>query len=344
MLSRVAESIYWMNRYIERAENIARFIHVNLHLELDVGSNDGRSQINHWQALIWTTGDEKKYAELYGEFSRNNVIQFLTFDTDNPNSIISCVKWARENARSVREVISSEMWITLNRFYLMMQSADAPLRAEDDPHTFYTDVKTASALFVGESMGTMSQGEGWHFGRMGRLVERAEKTSRILDVKYFILLPTVEAVGMPIDTIQWAALLKSASALEMYRKRFNAITPRLVSEFLLLDREFPRAVLFCMIKSEESLRALTGTRDNTFSNPLEQALGQLRADLQYIRMEEIMDRGLHEYIDAMQTRLNKIDDAIYHTFFEIRPDVMPKPQSQSQSQGQPVAAGSQSQA
>jgi uncharacterized alpha-E superfamily protein len=329
MLSRVAESIYWMNRYVERAENVARFVHVNLHLELDMpmleATGDDHSvaanaQGSQWRPLVWTTGDEKLFSETHPQATRENVIHFLTFDEKNPNSILSCIRWARENARSVREVISSEMWVTLNRFYLMMRDPLAIKLAADDPHTLYSDIKTACALFVGETMSTMSHGEGWHFGRLGRLLERADKTSRILDVKYYILLPKVEYVGMPLDTIQWVALLKSASAFEMYRKRFHTITPRGVSEFLLLDREFPRAILQCLTTAEQSLHAITGSGENTFSNPAEQKLGRLRADLNYAHIDDIINGGLHEYVDALQTTINTIDDAIYKTFFEVRPD------------------------
>jgi uncharacterized alpha-E superfamily protein len=137
---------------------------------------------------------------------------------------------------------------------------------------------------------------------------------------------------MPIDTLQWAALLKSASALEMYRKRFNEITPRRVSEFLLLDRDFPRSLLFCLTKSEESLRFITGSRPDTFSNPAEHRLGRLLGELHYAQMGEIMKRGLHEYIDSIQTRLNEVDDGMYRTFFEVRPEVPEATQSQTQSQ------------
>ncbi len=337
MLSRVAESIYWMNRYIERAENVARFVHVNLHLELDLppfdhgDGADGRAAGNQWQSLIWTTGDEKEFMKRYSGFSRENVIEFLTFDQENPNSILSCVKSARENARSIREVISSEMWITLNRFYLMVRDPASKQKATEDPHSFYTDIKIASALFVGESVATMSHGEGWHFGRIGMLLERADKTSRILDVKYYILLPKVEYVGMPIDTIQWAALLKSASALEMYRKRFNSITPKQVSRFLLVDREFPRAVLFCLATADESLRAITGSASNTFSNTAEQRLGRLCADMTYAQVDDIINSGLHEYVDSLQTRLNEIHGGIYDTFFEVHSEEPMASQSQFQS-------------
>ncbi|HEY4328974.1 MAG TPA: alpha-E domain-containing protein [Phycisphaerae bacterium] len=341
MLSRVAESIYWMSRYVERAENVARFVHVNLHLELDVpalGEEDAGA--NQWKPLIWTTGSDQIFPKLYDSFTRENVIKFLTFDPDNPNSILSSVRFARENARSIREVISSEMWFTLNRFYLMMRDPQAPARATADPHSFYTDIKTACALFLGETMSTMSHGEGWHFGRIGRLLERADKTSRILDVKYYILLPKVEHVGMPIDTLQWVALLKSASAFEMYRKAFSTITPRNVSKFLLLDLDFPRAVLQCLSGAEDSLREITGTARDTYNNPAEQRLGRLCAELKYTHIDEIIKTGLHEYVDRLQTAINAIDDNIFHMFFEIKSDAVPEEpkaggtQSQTQTQGQ----------
>jgi len=332
MLSRVAESIYWMNRYVERAENVARFIHVNLHLELDVpGLEAGLAPGSQWRPLIWTTGDEKLFMDHYQGFRREDVIQFLTFDEENPNSILSCVKSARENARSIREVISSDMWFTLNRFYLMVRDPSSVQRAAQDPHTFYSDIKTACALFLGETISTMSHGEGWHFGRIGRLLERADKTSRILDVKYYILLPKVDDVGMPLDTIQWAALLKSASALEMYRKAYNAITPKSVSRFLLLDRDFPRAVLHCLATCAESMRAITGSPPGSYANKAEQQLGRLMADLNYVQVEEIVKTGLHEYVDSLQARINQLDDAIYRTFYEVRSD---KDAAMSQSQSQ----------
>ncbi len=319
MLSRVAESIYWMNRYIERADNVARFVLVNLHLMLDIPGGGVIGVGGQWQPLIWTTGDDKLFLKRYPEPGSENVMQFLTFDGENPNSIISCIRSARENARTIRESISSEMWITLNRFYLLLTDPDAPTRAANDPHAFYSDIRTACSLFAGEAEGTMSHGEGYHFGEIAKMIERADKTSRILDVKYFILLPKVENVGMPIDTLQWAALLKSASALEMYRKQYATITPKRVSEFLLLNREFPRAVRYCLGRIEDSLRAITGTSLETFSNPAEQKLGRLLADMTYTNIDEITKNGLHEYIDSLQLRLNTLDDAIYHTFFEVKP-------------------------
>ncbi len=221
MLSRVADSIYWMSRYIERAENVARFIDVNLHLMLDLPLGSAQQ----WQPLVDTTGDHEDFAKRYGTATQQNVIQFLTFDAENPNSILSCLRAARENARSVREIISSEMWEQLNEFYLMVNNAADNANGLTDPQELFASVKMSSHLFQGVTDATMTHGEGWHFARLGRVLERADKTSRILDVKYFILLPTLADVGTAFDDIQWAAVLRSASAFEMYRKRYRPHRP-----------------------------------------------------------------------------------------------------------------------
>lgn len=311
MLSRVADSIFWMSRYIERAENVARFIDVNLNLSIDLGPGMGKQ----WAPLIFITGDQEVFRERYGEPDQAKVIEFLTFDAHNSNSILSCLKRARENARTVREMISSAMWEELNKFYLMVRSAAASPRGTQPAIDFFEQVKLASHLLAGITDATMSHNEAWHFSRMARLVERADKTSRILDVKYFLLLPTVADVGTPLDTIQWSALLKSASALEMYRKRHGRITPRQVADFLILDREFPRAMHFCLVKAEESLLAITGTPGGTFRTPAEQKLGRLRAELDYVHIDEVVAGGLHEFIDRFQVKLNQAGEAISATFF-----------------------------
>lgn len=315
MLSRVADSLYWMSRYIERAENVARFIDVNLNLSLDmpVGVEE------QWAPLVITTGDKDAFVARHGEATREKVISFLTFDSENPNSIFSCLSRARENARSVREIISSEMWEHINKFYLMMRESDGASAAVNNPHDFYERIRGASQHFLGITDSTMTHGEAWHFCRLGRLIERADKTSRILDVKYFILLPTAVEVGTPLDDVQWMALLRSASAFEMYRQRHGQISPPSVVDFLILDREFPRAVLCCLTRAYESLHAISGTREGGYSNPAEQRLGGLRAELAYMSAAEIIGRGLHEFIDGFQTRLNLVGDAIFEAFFALRP-------------------------
>ena len=315
MLSRVANSIYWMSRYLERAENVARFIDVNLNLLLDMPKEFGEQ----WEPLVKITGDSEQFFQRYDKATRNNVMRFLTFDRDNPNSILSCVRNARENARSVREIISSEMWEQANRFYLLVKEAATSQSVAENPHDFYTAVKMASHLFDGITEATMSHGEAWHFLQVGELLERADKTSRILDVKYFILLPQDQVVGTAVDNIQWAALLKSASALEMYRKHFKQIAPSKVADFLLLNRDFPRSVHSCLHRAADSLHAITGSSLDDFNNRAEQRLGRLLSELNYTQIDEIIHEGLHEFLDGLQTRLNRIDDAVFETFFMLRP-------------------------
>ena len=188
---------------------------------------------------------------------------------------------------------------------------------------FLEQVKISSHLIVGITESIMSHSEAWHFARLGRMLERADKTSRILDVKYFILLPTTQDVGTPIDIIQWSALLKSASALEMYRRLRGRITPAHVIDFLMLDREFPRSVRSCLCRAEESLRAISGAPDGTFLNRAEKLLGRLRADFDFTHASDIMNSGLHEFIDQFQVSLIDVDKAIFETFFatkSVQPD------------------------
>lgn len=315
MLSRVADSIYWMSRYVERAENVARFMDVNLNLMLDAPSGDDQQ----WQPLVNITGDDETFAKLYPKGpTRESVIQFLTFDRDNPNSILSCLRAARENARSVREIISSEMWLQLNTFYLMVNAAASSGKGFESPHEFFSEVKLSSHLFTGITDATMTHGEGWHFCRLGRKLERADKTSRILDVKYFILLRSVADVGTPLDDVQWVAVLRSASAFEMYRKRHGRILPKSIVEFLLLDPEFPRAIRFCMNGAQDSLHAISGTPIGTYRKPVEKLLGQICSDLAYANIDDVMKEGLHEYLDTLQTNMNLASTGIYERFFAKR--------------------------
>jgi uncharacterized alpha-E superfamily protein len=329
MLSRVADSIYWMSRYVERGENVARFIDVNLQLMLDAPSGEGQQ----WEPLVNTTGDHGEFTKRHGKATQQNVIQFLTFDAENSNSILSCVRAARENARTIREIISSEMWLQLNKFYLMVTAAaEGNSRALANPHDFFTEVKNASHLFNGIAAATMTHGEPWHFFHMGQMLERADKTSRILDVKYFILLRSAQDVGTPFDDIQWAAVLRSASAFEMYRKRHGRISPRGVVEFLLLDREFPRAIHFSLLAARDSLHKISGTPLGTFRHAPEKLLGQLCSDLAFTGVDEIVNAGLHEYLDGLQTRMNHVGAGIFETFFALKSPKTVKPATQEQAQ------------
>lgn len=326
MLSRVADSVFWLSRYVERAENVARFLDVNIHLTLDLGDSIGQQ----WEPLVATTGDHETFAERHGRATRDSVWQFLTFDHKNANSIVSCLYSARENARTIRGSLPSEVWEELNKFYLFVRGADVPNALENTTH-FLGEVKRYSQLLVGIMESLMSRNEAWHFGRMGRNLERADKTSRILDVKYFILLPTTSEVGTPLDVIQWSALLKSASALEMYRRVRGRIAPEHVVDFLMLDRDFPRSVRYCLSRAEESLRAITGSPEGTFQLQAEKLLGRLRSEFEFTQSSDIINEGLHEFIDRVQLSINEVDVAIFNNFFATQPIINGGEQSQSQT-------------
>ena len=317
MLSRVANSIYWMNRYIERAENVARLIDVNLRLMLDLPG----ATTEQWEPLLHATGDPLIFQERFGDVTRDSVVAFLTFDAENPNSIFSCLQVARENARSVRQTITSDMWEQINKFYLMVR-ATAAGGVLESPHDFFTEVKIASHLYEGITDATMSHSEGWHFGHLGRLLERADMTSRILDAMYSSLLPAFTEKERPVDDIQWSALLNAASAFEMYRQGRGRITPQNVADFLILDRAFPRSINSCVAMADESLHSVSNSLIGDFQNVAEQRLGRLRSELARIQIQEIISNGLHEFLVAFQTNLNHVGEAIFDNFLASHPSTV----------------------
>ncbi|HZU85062.1 MAG TPA: alpha-E domain-containing protein [Polyangiaceae bacterium] len=335
MLSRVAEAIYWMGRYAERAENVARFVDVSFQVMLDLPEPLG----DPWAGVVGATGDEALYAARHGTATRDGVVRFLTFDAGSPNSILSCLRKARENARSVREVISSEMWEQINKWYLLVRDASTDQAVLDDPHDFLTEVKQASHLFVGIAALTMSHGEGWHFGRIGRLLERADQTSRIVDAKQALLLARPSELGASLDEINLSALLRSVSALEMYRKRHGRIAFQTVIGFLLLEKMFPRSVRYCLNEARRSLHAITGQPPEAGDTIVpERLLGRLGAEYEYASVDEVLAEGLHEHLDRLQSKLNEVGLAISQTFFAVRPHVQEPPAARTAAPAPETAA------
>ena len=327
MLSRVADALYWLARYMERAENVARFVDVHEQLALDA---PGRAGSNHWASLVATTGDDKWFREHYGEPTRDSVTRFLLFDRDYSSSLVSSLRAARENARSVREVISRELWECMNRVYLMVaDGARNPDPIVADPDAFLRDVKNACHQFAGTMLVTMTHNEAWRLMTLGRVIERADKTSRLVDVKYFLLLPKDAQVGSAIDELQWAALLRSVSALEMYRKKYGRIVPRNVIEFLLLDTEFPRAIRYCVERAQTLLIEVVGARAEATKTRAGKRLGRLQAELEYAEVEEVMEHGLHEWLDRVQKELNEVGAGIHELLFGIKPPPAKGDESQS---------------
>ncbi|WP_405571153.1 alpha-E domain-containing protein [Winogradskyella sp. Asnod2-B02-A] len=324
MLGRVANTIYWMNRYLERAENYARFMDVNYNLSLELPPNE----VEQWQPLVLITGDWKLYESLYPKVEKSKVIYFLTFDKENPNSIFNCILNSRENARAVRAEITKEVWEQINALYYLVKNAAAKKNQTDkELRRFFTEIKNGCQLVYGMYYATISRNDGWHFGKLGQLIERADKTSRVLDAKYHLLLKSPKLVGSSLDLIQWAALLKSVSAYDMYRKKYGKLTASGIAEFLILDTEFPRSILACLLSAERCLVTLSGSSVG-FSNMAQKKLGVLKSQLEYVDINDIIAEGMHEYLDDIQGKLNDISSAIYNSFFSIEPYV----QNQSQSQ------------
>ncbi len=315
MLSRVADSLYWSSRYLERTENYARFLDVNFNLSLDLPP--GVSE--QWEPLLMATGDVEEFNKRYKSYNRENAIYFLAFDKENHNSIISSVKYGRENARIVRENIPKETWEAFNDLYHYVNNAQKrKIWKKDNPQDFFVHVKQKVQLIYGIVDSTAIRTEGWYFSQIGKQLERADKTSRILDVKYHMLLPSIADVGTPLDFLHWAALLNSVSGFNSYRRYYGKTEPTSVVEYLLLNQQFPRSIYFCLNQAEKGLRNISGHLNGGQLNSAEKKLGNLRSDLEFSDVSEIISFGLHEYLDNLQKKINKISDCIHEQYFKIQ--------------------------
>jgi uncharacterized alpha-E superfamily protein len=316
MLSRVANSLFWMSRYIERAENVARILDVNLQLLLDFRNLDDQSLAKHWIPIVKSTDDNVLFFQLYKEASGQTVTDFLTFQTDNPNSIVSCIAQARENARMVRDQISGEMWEEINRLYLFLRSARAREVWNSSPYEFYNEIKISSLYLQGLTGGTIRQDENSHFIQTGKYLERADKTTRILDVRsHTFKVARASTARTQTASLEWAAVLRSCSAWDAYRQVHSTdVDPIRVAEFLLLSDEFPRSIHFCLTELDAALRHISGVTSGRFSNEAEKLSGRLLSEIQFSTIQEIMNQGFHEYLDLLQQRFNQIGEALFAVY------------------------------
>lgn len=312
LLSRVAESVYWMSRYIERVENTVRLMNVNWHLMLDLP----QIQSNEWESILHVSGDFKLFEMNYPEVTARNVMQFMTFDPFNPNSMLSCLTAARENARSARDVVTPEMWEQLNALYLMVKAYDSSARGfYTNPHEFHQEIQDAIHRFYGQLYVNMFRSQSRSFFYLGNFLERADKTTRLLDVRYYLLLPSLEEVGTALDDLQWAALLRSASSMEPYVKKYGGVDAGSIIAYLLLDPQNPRSLRHCIQQADGALRELAITPPGSFTNDAERHSGQLLSELNYLTVDEILRRGLHETLDEMQVKMNLLHNAISERYF-----------------------------
>ncbi len=309
MLSRVAESLYWMSRYLERAEHTARLIDVQLNQMLDQAGGDTSLR---WQRLLHSLRTPPPEADV----DAYSVTQALTFDASRTTSIASCIASARENARQVREKISSEMWEQLNRLFLQVKGISMEQMWFAEPHKFLNSVKEEIYLFQGLTDATMSHSEGWHFIRIGRFLERATATAALLDTHFSVFLTEqTEDENEPLDYLSWIGLLRSCASFEAYCKVYTAvIRPAHIAEFLLLNSEAPRSIRFACAMMQGALQAITKATNARNSGRVERLIGRLRASLDYYQIEEILSGDMHEYLESIQRQCALIHSGLYQAY------------------------------
>ena len=333
MLSRHADACYWIGRCVERAEATARMLDVHYHAALEsvlpskvIVEEDDSSSLS-WQAVLAVSGTASAFAEHYDAPSDRNVLRFFAFDTENSNSIFSLWRAARENARSVRDLIASEMWESLNISYMQLWEWNGDRIAREGPSQFFSLVKNASHLFQGIQNRTQMLGETRDWLDAGRFLERGGQTARLLDIKYFQLLPATHAeesdtvpleaygVGGALDIHGWLAVLRSVSANEMFRKAHqDGFRPASVVDFLVLDPHFPASVRYCLGRVDEALRRISSNVRDEPANEPERLVGKLKADLMYTRAEEVILDGLHSFLMEVQRRFAEIGNAVTRTY------------------------------
>ncbi|MBK7900874.1 MAG: alpha-E domain-containing protein [Azonexus sp.] len=307
MLSRTADHLFWMARYIERAENLARLLDVTWQMSLVPQSVEAANQ--SWNAIIALNSLEEAFAAQYPAVTGDNVLRFMVSDAANSASIHSCLRLARENAHAVRGTITSEMWETMNATWLEAREQSFERISAAGIGEFFEWVKMRSSLSRGVTIGTLLQDEAFHFIRLGTLLERADNTARILDVKYHVLRPLGHEEAT--DFYQWGALLRSVSAFENYRKVYrDVITPERVAELLILRSDLPRSLHFCLNGVVKNLELVANTH---CGETLRQA-GILHARLHYARVGDILDQGLHEWLTDFMDCIYEIGNGISRDF------------------------------
>jgi uncharacterized alpha-E superfamily protein len=312
MLSRVADTIFWMHRYIERVENVVRSIEVHLNLVLDLPPEIE----NPFLPLLDSRGDLSTFELLYTEMKQENVMYFLVFDLRNPNALINCISQARENARSLRERISTEMWQHINQLYLFLNNEKSKGSwSLEEMFLFLEQVKKSCYGISGLAYNTLSRTDEWHVAKLGRHLERSDQLTRILDVQYDALLPQGQSAARTVNLIQWGTVLRATSGYEMYRRVHGVLDAKKIALFLVLNAEFPRSLRHNIFRVQEACHALTKNPIGSYHTDSEKELGKLRASLDYADQEELFYNGLHHYLDKIQDQLFDIGQLFYNDIF-----------------------------
>jgi uncharacterized alpha-E superfamily protein len=307
MLSRTADNLYWLARYIERAEYLARVLEATMRLTALPLAYVGTS--NEWETAVATAGCRKSFFARYDEANEENVTEFLTFSNDNPSSIRNCIEIARQNARAVRTALTMETWETINGAWLDLKRFGNGPTSREEFLRFLHWVQEISLRFDGSAYRTMLRNDVYWFSRLGLYIERADNTARILDVKYHMLLPADEHVGGPLDYYQWAAILRTVSALTAYHWVYReSLKPWLIADLLILNEQMPRSLASCyenLVRFCDSIATAYGRQGLA-----QRQARAIRTRLQNSRMEEIFQTGLHEFIGEFVSDNNALGAAV----------------------------------
>ena len=309
LLARDAECIFWLARFVERAENLARILEVN-----ETYSRDRRGS-QDWLSIVQLNADEERFAESHAKASGEAVLRFYLSDAANPTSIVSVLANARENARALRPLISTEMWVQLNIFYNRVKAIEAGTLMPGSVSRVLAEIKEACQTFTGVTEGTFFRDQAWYFYRLGRYIERADQTTRLLDTKYH-LLTRPGAAASAGEVGQWHAVLRSASGYHAFRRVHSSdLTAARVAGFLLFNPAFPRSVYLCLREVEAALVEVKSRFSLRAGNDVAEGLDQLRTILVARPIEEILASGLHEFIDFLQRYLIVVTIRLSAAFF-----------------------------
>ncbi len=310
LLSRYAENLFWLGRHMERIENLARVLDVT-----DTFVRHG-VDLSGWESVVRINADEESFFKKHRAATAETVLDFYLIDRANPNSIVSCMLAVRENARALRPLISTEMWAHINMFSNRVRQLTAADAAPSRVSSLCTFLKEACQTHTGITEGTMFRDQGWVFYCIGKYLERGDQTSRLVDIKYHTLLPSVRDVGGAVDVAQWHALLRAASGYHAFRRVHpSEMTPGLVAGFLLLNHSFPRSVVLCVSQAETYLTLLSSGWGLRGVYAAQERLDELRAALADQTIELILQRGLHEFMDYVQIQLTFVHNAIAAAFW-----------------------------
>ena len=310
LLARYADCIFWLARYVERAENFARILDVNETFSRDIKGGQ------NWRSIVQLNSDEERFLAAHSSASVHSVVNFYVIDASNPTSIVSAIRCARENARTLRPLISTEMWVQFNVFYNRLASLTAADLSPGNLAALFAMIKEACQTHTGITEGTFFRDQGWYFYQIGRYIERADQTTRLVDIKYHLLLPSISDVGSPTDVSQWNALLRSAAGYHAYRRlHTGSTTPARVAGFLLLNAAFPRSVHHCVREVDRLLDEVKSRYTLRNGNDAAEELNRLRVLLGTLDMSEILRSGLHEFLDSIQCQLIAITRELAIAFF-----------------------------